>query len=335
MFDDIDGPEQIGELAASLIPSPDPENMVFTESARDLLDAIISHLKEDKGMVSLPGVLEYISSFDTHKELLTDLRGSSSEDAQNLATGLKQSATNERLLGSIFAVFRSNLRFLRYPAIRESLKHSDFSLSELSGKKVGIFLQFEESTKELTGKLSSVLIAHLFRYLIVHTNRDPVFLLLDEIGNMPVIQGLKEKLNTIRSRNLPTWMFWQSKEQMQLYGEKSDEGPNIIMGACDVQMFFRLNDNATAEWVSEKIGTVDKVVDKRSSSPGFMNHNYSQDIVREAVIFPHELQRLGDGEVVCTYRGKAWRGTATPYFNKWPEYQGNKPLQEECLGMAY
>ncbi len=60
-----------------------------------------------------------------------------------------------------------------------------------------------------------------------------------------------DKLNTIRSRNLPTWTYWQSLEQMQRYGV------NLILGACDMQMVFRLNDNASAQWMSDRIGAVD------------------------------------------------------------------------------
>lgn len=43
---------------------------------------------------------------------------------------------------------------------------------------------------------------------------------------------------------------------MQRYGAKADEGANLILGACDYQMVFRLNDNASAKRMSERIGVV-------------------------------------------------------------------------------
>jgi len=336
LLQDVEGPEQIGELAAALIPSPDPENAVFNESARDFLDAIISHLRFTRKDVSLTDVRAFVTEFEDYKSLFKALRKSGCPDVQDLVGGLRLAASNERLLGSIFATFRSNLRFLRYPAIRKSLAASDFSLSELSRGKVGIFLQFEEANKELTANLASVLIGHLLRYLTLHTAREPVLLLLDEIGTMPVIVGLKEKLNTIRSRNIPTWLYWQSKEQMQAYGQKTDEGPNIILGACDMQMVFRLNDNASANWFSEKMGTVDRLVEKTTTSGGlFGDVSYSEDLVTEPLIRPHELQQLDLSEVVCMYRGKAWRGKAVPYYDRWPEYRGKKPVASDCIGKAY
>ncbi|WMS89290.1 type IV secretory system conjugative DNA transfer family protein [Pleionea litopenaei] len=338
MLQDAHSPEQIGELASSLIPSPDPENAVFNESARDFLDAIITHLKHENGNVSLPDVRTYVAQFDEHKELLNELKRSENSDVKELVSGLKISASNERLLGSIFTTFRMNLRFLRYPAIKASMTQSDFSLEELKKEKVGLFLQFEEETKELTSGLASVLTGHIMRYLISNTQRPPVFQLLDEVGNMAKVVGLKEKLNTIRSRNIPTWLYWQSKEQMQAYGDKPDEGANIILGACDLQMVFRLNDNATASWFSEKIGTVDRLVHKVSySDPGLFRGKptESKDLVTESVIKPHELQQLDDREVVCAYRGKAWRGVADPYYEIWPEFNGWKPAEAEKLGDAY
>ncbi|RUM94724.1 MAG: hypothetical protein DSZ28_01715 [Thiothrix sp.] len=342
MLADLDSPESVGELASALIPSEDPRDTVFTESARDFLDAIISHLAAG-GTPSLPLVRALVADCHDHHELMDLLLSSPDPDAREIASGLMLIAKNDRLLGSIFATFRANLRFLRYPAIRESLESSDFSLSELTtGKSVGLFLQFEEAQRETTARLLSVMIVHIMRYLITHTDRPPVLCLWDEIGNAPAIPGLVEKLNTIRSRKMPTWLYWQSLEQMQRYGEKADEGANKILGACDFQATFRLNDNASAEWMSRRIGVVDRVVEKKSVSKdpttwtNLTNlESYSTDLVQEPIIFPHELGRLKQNEFVCMYRGKAWKGEATPYFQLRPEYQNRQPAVNELRGGLY
>ena len=333
---DLSGPESVGELAAALVPASTGEPAVFSETARDLLDAVITHLAT-KGTPTLPAVREYIGQFDDHKELIRDLKRSEDPDARELAAGLGMLAKNERLLGSVFGTLRSSLRFLRYPAIRDSLDASDFSLGDLAAGKVGLFLQFEERHQETTAQLFSAFIGHLLRYFIDHRNRDAILLLLDEIGNAPALPALVKKLNTIRSRNLPTWLYWQSREQMQPYGEKADEGPNKILAACDVQMTFRINDNATAQWMSDKIGTVDRLVHSVSVTRGGEDttESESHSLVSEPVIFPHDLQRLAPGEVVAAYRGVAWRGKARAYYQRWPEYQGLTPSPAEVVGDAY
>ena len=124
---------------------------------------------------------------------------------------------------------------------------------------------------------------------------------------------------------------------MQPYGEKSDEGPNKILAACDVQMTFRINDNATAQWMSDKIGTVDRLVHSVSVTWGGEDttESESHSLVSEPVIFPHDLQRLAPGEVVATYRGVAWRGKARAYYQRWPEYQGVTQSPAQVVGEAY
>jgi len=174
------------------------------------------------------------------------------------------------------------------------------------------------------------------RYLIRNASRPPVLLLFDEIGTVPVVPGLIAKLNTIRSRNLPTWTYWQSLEQMQRYGAKADEGANLILGACDYQMVFRLNDNASAKWMSDRIGVTDVTVTSESVDNSLISkRSTSTSMVTEPKVFPHELQQLKDGQVVCTYRDQAWRGEATPYFQIWPEYHGKKPAGAQLYGEPY
>ena len=317
---DLEGPEAVTELAGALIPSEDPRNKVFSESARDFLDALITHLQVD-GTPTLPRLRALLAEADSWRELLQVLLKSPDPDARELANGLAMLSSSERLLGSIFAAFRSNLRFLRLPTIRQSLDASDFSLADLtSGEPVGLFLQFEEQHRETTARLLAAMVGHIMRYLITHKERPPVLLLLDEIGNAPIVSGLIEKLNTIRSRHLPTWMYWQSLEQMQKYGDKANEGPNTILGACDFQMVFRLNDNTSAEWMSKRIGVVDRLVESDSVTYGQTESvTQSQSLVLEPTIFPHELQALKFGEAICVYRGLAWRGEATPYYELYPE----------------
>ena len=103
-------------------------------------------------------------------------------------------------------------------------------------------------------------------------------------------------------------------------------------------MVFRLNDNASAEWMSKRLGVVDRLVDSTSISWGanvIPNRTERQSLVKGPKVFPHELQALENTEAICVYRGQAWRGQATPYFERWPEFQGQRPKGDELLGAPY
>lgn len=324
---DLKTEESVGEIASAFIASENDNNPVFTETARDLLDAIIKHLKtptkkEPEPLPSLANVYDFVTEFDSLKSLLARLSQSNSDDVRRITKTLKIMADNDRLLGSIFATFVSNMRFLRYQSIRDSLGADGFSLDELLKPKVALFLQFEEAQKETTAKLFSVMVGHLLRFMIInHQNRKPVLLFLDEIGNAGKIHDLTGKLNTIRSRQLPTWLYWQSTEQMQMYGKQANEGANVILGACDMHMCFRLNDNATAQWFADKIGTqrVTKIADTSGK-----NSSITRSIDTEFVIEPHKIQQLEMGQALYSYQGQSWLGHATPYYH---EEQENEQLQ--------
>ncbi|WP_154223902.1 type IV secretory system conjugative DNA transfer family protein [Marinicella rhabdoformis] len=312
---DLNTPETIGEIASAFI-GEENGSPVFSETARDLLDALILHIKEPtkknpNPKPSLSCIYDFITQFDSMKSLLTELGHSNNSECRSIIRTLKIMGENERFLGSVFATFVSNMRFLRYQTIRNSLSTDGFSLDELQNQKVALFLQFEESQKETTSKLFSVMVGHILRYLIVnYSNRPPVLLLLDEIGNAGVINDLTGKLNTIRSRNIPTWMYWQSTEQMQKYGRKSNEGANIILGACDFQMVFRLNDNATAKYFSQRVGT------QRVQHRNVGNQSTTTSSTIEPIIEPHELMELDTNQVLCTYKTHKWIGQATPFYKE-------------------
>ena len=322
LLDDLHGPTAIGELAYSLIPSANADNKAFDEAARDLLDGIISFLKAEGRAVSLPSIRQFIGRFSSEQELIQTLSDSDDADVRDTAFAISRSAKNGRFIGSVFATLRANLRFLRYESIRESTVSSDFSLEVFRYKRgdakhqpVALFLQFEERHQETTAQLLAATISHLFNWFIANTDRDPVLLMFDEVGNVPTIPGLVEKLNTIRSRKLPTWLYWQGIQQMQKYGNAAGEGPNSILAACDFHLAFRLNDNDTARWFSERIGTVDRRA--RSVSVGDSSSSRSVSMVEEPVLKVAELQALEPFETVAIYRGMVWRNWAVPWFERW------------------
>ncbi len=335
---DLEGSESVAELSSALISSEGSQSAVFYENARDFLDAIISHLSVDD-VPSLPKVRDFVMQFDTYKDSLIELAGSKDKNVVEIAKSLLSAGSNERLLGTIFSVFKANLRFLRHDAVRESLERSDFSLAELCNREqpVALFLQFVEEHQQSTAALLSMMVGHILRYLISHTERDAVLLLLDEIGNAPAVTGLLHKLNTIRSREIPTWLYWQSLEQMQKYGQKHDEGANIILGAADVKMVFRLNDNKSANWISEHIGVKDVVIDSLSVSKadGYRTQTASQHLMVEPIIRPQVLTTLANFETILIYKGQAQHAFATPYFTLWPKFKNKKPHQSEKIGKPY
>ncbi|KJJ99198.1 hypothetical protein UB44_13740 [Burkholderiaceae bacterium 26] len=315
---DVDDETDITELCGALLPIRDAKEAPFVEAQRDWLRAAVFHMKTQPSG-SLPAAFNLLSGQSDPVELLKMLERSSSATAARLArrmaAGLTGAKPDPLILQGLTGCLRS-LDYLGLPSVQATLGRSDFSARELGKSgKVALFLQFEEAKIGALGPLLAFAAAGLLTALIdTAGQRAPVALFLDELGNMPPIPGLAEKLNTIRSRHIPTWMYFQTTEQIERRFGKGATA--VFFASADVQMVFRLNDHQTRKLISDLVGVTER---KRYSEASSGQVTVTRESV--AVIQPHELGQLGIGQIVCLYRGASARGRATPHFVEFPEFR--------------
>jgi type IV secretion system protein VirD4 len=314
---DIPDETDIAEMCASLLPIRDPKEAPFIEAQRDWIKAAVFHVSAIPGG-SLPSAFNLLSEHADPLKLLYILMRSPNATAARLARRMYAGMTSGKdplMLQGLSGALRG-IDYLGLAGVQDALGYSDFSARDL-GKGVqptALFLQFEEAKINALGPLLAFMATGVLTALIdTAGQRKPVALFLDELGNMPPIPNLPEKLNTIRSRHIPTWMYFQTAEQMNLrYGKGADE---TFFASADVQMVFRLNDVMTRERISKLIGTTEKIK--------FSTNSAGQTRTREKVnvIEPHQLGQLKTGEVVALYRGAAAKGHATPHYIDFPEFR--------------
>jgi type IV secretion system protein VirD4 len=324
-LDDIEDETDITELCSSLLPIRDAKEAPFVEAQRDWLKAAVFHVKSQPGG-SLPAAFTLLSSESQPVNLVDTLGRSPSPTAariaRRIAAGLSGAKPDPLILQGLTGCLRT-LDYLGLPGVQSALGHSDFSARELGkDNPVALFLQFEESKINALGPLLAFAATGLLTALIdTAGKRQPVALFLDELGNMPPIPNLPEKLNTIRSRHIPTWMYFQTAEQMERrYGKGAAD---IFFASADVQIVFRLNDQATRELISKLVGTTERKKETLSTSAGTKGGGTSTAKSKErvAVIEPHELGQLAPGQVVCLYRGASAKGRATPHYIDFPIFR--------------
>lgn len=323
-LEEISDETALFELCAALLPVRDPREAPYIESQRDWLKAAVLHISKQPGG-SLPMAYDFLSSGDpqeTLKILLSSQNANAQRIARRLQAGLSGPKPDPLIAAGLSGALRG-LDFLGLPGVRSALGHSDFSMRESlsSSTPTAIFLQFDESKLQALAPVLSFISASVIGLLIeTATERPPVAVFLDELGNMPPLPGLGEKLNTIRSRNMPTWMYFQTLEQIdRRYGNGSS---SVFMAATDIQMFFRLNDQPSRELVSKLVGTTWRKKYSRTESADRGSVSFTRETVN--VIEPHALGKLTPGEVVTLYRGAAARGQARPYFIDYPEFKRRK-----------
>jgi type IV secretion system protein VirD4 len=325
-LDEVDSESGVVEVCAALLPIRDAREAPFVEAQRDWLQAVVFHVKEQKG--SLPDAYTLMTTHANPVALLDILGRSTSEPcariARSIAAGLSGAKPDPLITQGLSGATRA-LKFLALPGVRDALGRSDFSMRDELGKgaiPTALFIQFLETEAETFGPVLTLLATRVLTTLInTAGKRKPVAQFLDELGAIPPIPGLATKLNTIRSRHMPTWMYFQSVKQLDQYGKGAAD---LFFTAADVQMCFRLNDVDTRETFSKLVGTTER---------SKLTHSANADVLKKTsitrtrerinVIEPHALGELRPGQVVCLYRGASAKGRATPHFVTFPEFRRN------------
>ena len=313
LFSEVHDSAEFNEVLNIIVPDTDSADAkVFNDNARRLLKAVLIELGPK---ASLPNAQHFINSMDDNAELLKTLRQSDNETVSIIAKDITRTAKSDNLLASIMTAASKAFDFLDDERIRKSISDNaeGFYLKDvLMQPKQAVFLQFDQQYKSSTATLFGATVAHIMRILQVNQDRGAVFLALDEIINCAPIPKFTELLNTIRSANMPTFLYLQSLEGLnRLYGTNADR---LFLGSSNYKVMFRIEDNFTAEEFSKLIGKTETTYYSyaKNKGQGVNNHDIhtqstssgdSESTRREYIIEPDELIHLPKYTAVVMYNG--------------------------------
>ena len=319
IFSEVKDSAELNEILSIIIKDDTAESVVFNDLARRILKAVLIELGDKASLVNAQN---YINSMDSNDELLKALRQSEKSSVSNIAKEVSRTAQNDRLLASVMTAVSKAFEFLDDDRIRATTSDNaqGFYLKEiLMQPKQAVFLQFDQQYKSSTATLFGAMVAHTMRILQANQNRDAVFIALDEIINCAPIPKFTDLLNTIRSANMPTFLYLQSLEGLnRLYGANSDK---MFMGSSNLKIVFRIGDIESAEecsrlvgqtettYISETAGTSQTSGTSSSSRASSSSSNRSQNtgttksIKLESIIEPAEFIKLPICTAVVMYNG--------------------------------
>jgi len=319
IFSEVKDSAELNEILSIIIKDDTADSVVFNDLARRILKAVLIELGDKASLLSAQN---YINSMDSNDELLKALRQSEKSSVSNIAKEVSRTAQNDRLLASVMTAVSKAFEFLDDDRIRVTTSDNaqGFYLKEvLMQPKQAVFLQFDQQYKSSTATLFGAMVAHTMRILQANQNRDAVFIALDEIINCAPIPKFTDLLNTIRSANMPTFLYLQSLEGLnRLYGANSDK---MFMGSSNLKIVFRIGDIESAEecsrlvgqtettYISETAGTSQTSGTSSSSRASSSSSNRSQNvgmtksIKLESIIEPAEFIRLPICTAVVMYNG--------------------------------
>lgn len=313
LFSEVHDSAEFNEVLNIIIPDTDSADAkVFNDNARRLLKAVLIELGPK---ASLPNAQRFINSMDDNAELLKTLRQSDNETVSIIAKDITRTAKSDNLLASIMTAASKAFDFLDDERIRKSISDNaeGFYLKDvLMQPKQAVFLQFDQQYKSSTATLFGATVAHIMRILQANQDRGAVFLALDEIINCAPIPKFTDLLNTIRSANMPTFLYLQSLEGLnRLYGTNAER---LFLGSSNYKVMFRIEDNFTAEEFSKLIGKTETTYYSYAKNKGQgVNNNDihtqstssgdSESTRREYIIEPDELIHLPKYTAVVMYNG--------------------------------
>ena len=316
LFSEVQDSSEFNEVLNIIIADTDSADAkVFNDNARRLLKAILIELG---AKASLPNAQRFINSMDDNAELLKTLRQSDNETVSSIAKDITRTAKSDNLLASIMTAVSKAFDFLDDERIKKTISENaeGFYLKDVLMKpKQAVFLQFDQQYKSSTATLFGAMVAHTMRILQANQNRGAVFLALDEIINCAPIPKFTDLLNTIRSANMPTFLYLQSLEGLnRLYGPNSDK---LFLGSSNYKVVFKIGDISTAKDFSDLIGKTEVTYYSYSenSSDGVSNSEMggtrtsssssgrSETTKLEYIIEPEELIKLPAHSAVITYKG--------------------------------
>lgn len=236
------------------------EGKYFEQRGSGWAEAIIKHIAEATGQVSLPALARVMNLVESGSSLWPDfLEGmteSAFEDVRRTAGEmLTKQQDSPREFGSIMGEMYGSLSFLDDPALQRSLENPDFSLSELcrSDRTVIVFLLMPTEYLHQT----SAALRQFFTAPMLYKSRQPgsgrLLMLIDEAAQLGSFHALQQLYTYGRGIGVRPWTFWQ--DIGQIINNFGPTGVQTFMGSAQMRQVFGVRDYQTAKLISDMLGS--------------------------------------------------------------------------------
>lgn len=302
----------LANLAAFLIPEPRGDGAFWASSARNLFSALLGYVLESPVCENNRAIRATLSLLSTGKDIADLLAAIVKTEKAHLKPFIVDQFNQfipmpEKTRGSVVAHLIDALKPWNNPLIAAVTSASDFNIRELRTKRVSLFIGAPLSDLESYRALVRVLVQQihdqLMRELPETDDALTVLLLLDEFPALQRMDAIVAKLPVSAGYGIRMAIVVQNLAQIdELYGRATRD---TIISNTDLKLFVGINDNATADYVSEMLGT--RTVIARTVSGGKQSHplaprNITRSEVAAPLIRPDELMRLDKKKAILLIR---------------------------------
>ncbi len=349
--------EDIQDVAMTLCP-PSGNDPQWAQGAQDMLRALMMAMLDDSLIPELEMTREKFNLYNVSK--IAGLRDTGSDSLETLKkyfegrdpegniakfanTVVATAAVTSK--GYLSHVSQGLNMFDIATGALTSTSDLDFSTFADIPTALFIIIPDERATKY---KLANMIISQLYTFLIERANRNPniklprnVYFLLDEFGNLPKIEKLKNYITAGRSRGIYLMLVIQDYTQLgSVYG---DNDAATIKNNCNIHIYVGTKDAKTREEFSKNAGEYAVKMTSKSTnisegtneSKGSRSSSLSERVERVPLISANELDHLKKFEVVINAYGQySMRTIFTPYYVN-PDYKIPRAPDGHIVGRPF
>jgi len=288
-------------IAEMIVPvEKDDKNKFFTDNARIIFSGLVLHLvtTHDRQSRTLEKLWKWVRySGDDWDNLLADMAINidpvNGEAVRIAANGILQlMKAGDKTFGSIMGTLIQCTDFLKSPSLQKSLQ-SGFDPAILSEGNTIVYVVIPVDKLQSHSRWLRLVVTTCLRAVVRKSNKKVCFL-LDEFAALGYLPEIENALSTYAGFNVTVWPILQSLIQLKgIYGDKWE----VFVGNTAVKQYFSVNDNFTADYISNSIGQTSHVTGFRSIM-GLQEPNANA----RPLVSPDEVRR-GSGDNMFVFIG--------------------------------
>lgn len=178
----------------------------------------------------------------------------------------------EKERASVLTTVSRHLRFLDTLAVAASTRSSSFDPAELRSGRMTIFLILPP--EHMRAQSPALAVLDRFVFACGREGRSSAMIkthfVLDEAASLGRLESIDEAIDKYRAYGIRLQFYYQSLGQLKKCFPE-DEGRTLLSNCT--QIFFGVNDNATADHVSVRLGDETIIVDSGGTSRGGSHTN--------------------------------------------------------------
>lgn len=273
-FDEVG--DDIDKIAALFMPSESQKEPYWEDAARELLKAFLWAMLEDSDKKENP-ITEDTFSFSTIISLQLNIHAGRGIDFNDggYFTERDHSTRSYKLIkdnllvngdvtrACILSTFNTKMAIFRECAMRLITSCNSFGMDVLTDGPTAVFIDYRDELN-VHYKLISLFVQDATRYLVDVAENDPsgklktpVYVILDEFGNLPKVNKFDATVSSCGGRNLYFILILQSYAQLKnVYG---DYAGDIIKDNLNIHVFMGSNNPDTLEAFSRECGKLTRI----------------------------------------------------------------------------